>query len=29
MAKPDPKETGRWLFTLRLGGPRETVFFDV
>ncbi|MBV8450600.1 MAG: protocatechuate 3,4-dioxygenase subunit alpha [Hyphomicrobiales bacterium] len=29
MAKPDPKESGRWHFTLRLGGPRETVFFDV
>ncbi len=29
MAKPDAKEKGRWHFTLRLGGPRETVFFDV
>jgi len=29
MATPDPKEDGRWHFTLRLGGPQETVFFDV
>ena len=29
MAKPDPKERERWHFTLRLGGPQETVFFEV
>jgi protocatechuate 3,4-dioxygenase, alpha subunit len=29
MAKPDPEEAGRWLFTIHLGGPRETVFFEV
>jgi protocatechuate 3,4-dioxygenase alpha subunit len=29
MATQDPSEAGRWLFTIHLGGPRETVFFDV
>jgi len=29
MAVPDPGKPGRWLFTLHLGGPNETVFFDV
>jgi protocatechuate 3,4-dioxygenase alpha subunit len=29
MAKPDASEAGRWLWTLNLGGPNETVFFDV
>jgi protocatechuate 3,4-dioxygenase, alpha subunit len=29
MAKPDPEKPGRWLITLHLGGPNETVFFDV
>jgi protocatechuate 3,4-dioxygenase alpha subunit len=29
MATQDPGKPGCWLFTLHLGGPRETVFFDV
>jgi len=29
MAREDPDKPGRWLFTLNLGGPNETVFFDV
>jgi protocatechuate 3,4-dioxygenase alpha subunit len=29
MAKKDPQKPGRWHFTLHLGGPNETVFFDV
>jgi protocatechuate 3,4-dioxygenase alpha subunit len=29
MATPDASEPGRWLITLHLGGPQETVFFDV
>jgi protocatechuate 3,4-dioxygenase alpha subunit len=29
MAKPDPAKAGQWRFTLHLGGPKETVFFDV
>jgi protocatechuate 3,4-dioxygenase alpha subunit len=29
MAVQDPEKPSRWLFTLHLGGPNETVFFDV
>ncbi len=29
MARPDPDKPERLLFTLHLGGPNETVFFDV
>jgi protocatechuate 3,4-dioxygenase alpha subunit len=29
LAKKNPEKPGSWLFTLHLGGPRETVFFDV
>jgi len=28
-AKPDADQLGRWRITLHLGGPHETVFFDV
>jgi protocatechuate 3,4-dioxygenase alpha subunit len=29
MAQPDPKQSGAWLFDVRLRGDQETVFFDV
>jgi protocatechuate 3,4-dioxygenase alpha subunit len=29
MATRDPGEPNRWLLTIHLGGPNETVFFDV
>jgi len=29
MAARDPTEPSRWLLTIHLGGPNETVFFDV
>jgi protocatechuate 3,4-dioxygenase alpha subunit len=29
MATPDSAEPSRWLLTIHLGGPNETVFFDV
>jgi hypothetical protein len=29
MAKPDGREGGRWWFTIYLGGPHETAFFEV
>jgi len=29
MATPDASDAGRWLFTVHIGGPNETVFFDL
>ena len=29
MAQPDPKQPGRWQFTIHLCGDQETVFFEV